>query len=79
MVTSIENLDVDAVSSARLRAALRFAGELTRAPAGITRQRVEDLRKEGFDDHDVLDIVQVTAFFNYVNRLAEGLGISSDD
>ena len=29
----------------------------------------------GFDDSGILDICQVTAYYNYVNRLADGLGV----
>ena len=54
---------------------LAFADKLTREPASITREYVDGLRKAGFDDRSLHDIVQVTAYFNYVNRLADGLGV----
>ena len=57
------------------RAMLDYAAKLTRRPSKITRQDVEALRQAGFGDAAVLDICQVTAYFNFVNRLADGLGV----
>lgn len=34
------------------------------------------LRAEGLDDRGILEVVEVTAYFNFVNRLADGLGVS---
>ena len=36
---------------------------------------VADLRSHGFDDRAIHDAAQVTAYFNYINRVADGLGI----
>lgn len=58
---------------------LRYALALTRDPISITRDRVDDLRAHGFDDVAVHDICHVTAYFNYVNRLADGLGVELED
>lgn len=54
---------------------LDYAVELTRAPHAITRRHVEALRAVGFEDAAILDICQVVAYYNYVNRLADGLGV----
>ena len=54
---------------------LEFALQLTEAPASMTRERVEDLRAVGFSDDDILAIVEVTAYYAYVNRIADGLGV----
>ena len=54
---------------------LEFALQLTEAPASMTRERVEDLRAVGFSDADILAIVEVTAYYAYVNRIADGLGV----
>jgi alkylhydroperoxidase family enzyme len=37
---------------------------------------VEALRAAGFSDRAILDIAQITAYYAYVNRLADGLGVS---
>ena len=57
------------------RAMLDYAARLTREPAAVTAADVETLRRHGFDDGAIHDIAQVTALFNYYNRLADGLGI----
>jgi len=36
---------------------------------------VQTLRDAGFSDVGILDIVQVTGYYAYVNRLADGLGV----
>ncbi len=64
--------------SAADRAMLGFAVRLTRSPQGMREEHVAELRAVGFDDVAVHDIVQVTALFNYYNRLADGLGIDPE-
>lgn len=54
---------------------LDYAVKLTRAPASVGADDVEGLRRLGFDDTSILDICQVTSYYNYVNRLADGLGV----
>lgn len=41
----------------------------------MERADVEALRHHGFKDRAIHDIVQVTAYFNYINRIADGLGV----
>ena len=60
------------------RAMLDFAVELTRSPSRVTRGDVDKLRRAGFDDAEIHDIVQVTALFNYYDRLADGLGVEDE-
>ena len=57
------------------RAMLDFAVKLTLTPGEMTRDDVDRLRDHGFDDVAIHEIVQITALFNYYNRLADGLGI----
>ncbi len=61
------------------RRMLDFAVRLTRDMASVREDDVAALREVGFDDVAIHDIVQVTALFNYYNRLAEGLGIDPED
>lgn len=60
------------------RAMLDFAVKLAREPRAVTRADVDALRAAGFDDTAVHDIVQITGFFSYYNRLADGLGIEPE-
>jgi uncharacterized peroxidase-related enzyme len=64
--------------SARQKALCRFAVRVTRAPAAIRRRDVETLRKHGLSDRDILDAVQVISYFNYINRVADALGIDPE-
>ena len=54
---------------------LRYVQKLTRTPAEMNRDDVESLRLAGFADAAVLDICQVAAYYAFVNRLADGLGV----
>ena len=57
---------------------LAYAVKLTRTPGEMTASDVEDLRATGFSDRDVLDIVEVTAYYAYANRIADGLGVEPE-
>ena len=57
------------------RAMLDYALKLTEAPWTMERGDIDKLRKQGFSDAAILDINQVTGYFAYVNRLADGLGV----
>jgi uncharacterized peroxidase-related enzyme len=65
---------VDALDE-RLRAACDVAARLTRSPDAMTNAEVDRLRDAGWSDRSVLDIVLITAYFNFVNRIATGLGV----
>ena len=54
---------------------LKFSTRLTRHPDQVRREDLEELRRQGFSDSQLLDIVQVVAYFNFVNRMADGLGV----
>jgi alkylhydroperoxidase family enzyme len=51
---------------------------VTRAPAATREQDVESLRRHGLSDRDILDGVQVIAYFNYINRVADALGVEPE-
>lgn len=61
------------------RAMVDYAVKLTRNPHSIGKEDVEGLRGHGFDDTAILDICQVASYYNYVNRLADGLGVELED
>ncbi len=58
---------------------LRYAAKLTREPAAVRREDVEALRAAGFADADVLAIAETTAYYAYVNRIADGLGVELEE
>jgi uncharacterized peroxidase-related enzyme len=66
--------------SPRERTMLDYAVVLTREPSSVVEEDIERLRAAGFSDADILDINLITSYFNFVNRIAEGLGVEwSDD
>lgn len=60
-------------------AVLEFAAKLTDAPTTMTRADVDALRAHGYDDEDIHDATQVVAYFNYINRIADALGVPPED
>jgi uncharacterized peroxidase-related enzyme len=64
--------------AARDRAMLEYALKLTRAPSSVRREDVDGLRAHGLTDEAIHEVAQVTALFNYYNRLADGLGIDPE-
>ena len=54
---------------------LDYSVKLTRDPGAVGESDVEALRVAGFDDRGILDICQVTSYYAYVNRLADGTGV----
>jgi uncharacterized peroxidase-related enzyme len=57
------------------RAMLDFAAKLTEQPARMTEADTQALRAVGFTDQAVLQITMIAAFFNYINRVADALGV----
>jgi alkylhydroperoxidase family enzyme len=54
-----------------------YAAKVTTDAADVSEEDVEDLRNAGFDDGEILEINQVTAYFAYANRMVLGLGINT--
>jgi uncharacterized peroxidase-related enzyme len=59
-------------------AALDYVRKLTESPANISDSEIRSLRSVGWEDGEILEINQVTAYFNYANRTVLGLGINTD-
>lgn len=57
---------------------LDFAIQLTKDATAITPEYHERLRAVGFDDTGILQITLIASWFNYINRVADGLGIGRD-
>jgi len=57
------------------RALCDLALRLTREPAGLAEPDLNRLRQQGLSDRAISDAVQVIAYFNYINRVADGLHV----
>ena len=60
----------------RLSNIVRHAEKLTSAPAAMTESDLGELRAVGLSDRDILDLTLIVAYFNFVNRIALGLGVA---
>ncbi len=60
-------------------ALLEFAEKLTRSPSQMTPADVDALRAVGWDERAVHDATQVCAYFNYINRIADALGVEHEE
>lgn len=63
----------------RLSNIVRHAQKLTSAPEAMTESDLGELRAVGLNDRDILDLTLITAYFNFVNRIALGLGVEYTD
>jgi alkylhydroperoxidase family enzyme len=54
---------------------LEYVYKLTKTPDKIKKADIEVLHKSGFSDKDILEINLITGYFNFVNRIASGLGV----
>lgn len=75
---ALESDDFATSFSDRESAALGYARRLTEDPASISEGDVIVLRDVGWDDGEILEINQVTAYFNYANRTVLGLGVDTE-
>ena len=57
------------------RVMLDYVAKLTLTPARVQREDVEALRAAGFEDVAILQINLIASWFNYINRVADGLGV----
>jgi uncharacterized peroxidase-related enzyme len=61
--------------SRRDRVMLEYTVKLTKDATKITREDHEQLREVGFDDRGILQITLIASWFNYINRVADALGV----
>jgi alkylhydroperoxidase family enzyme len=59
-------------------ALLDYTEKLTRTPAACDQSDVDHLRSLRWSDRAIHDAVQVCSYFNYINRIAEGLGVDDE-
>ena len=73
-MTDYRNAPLDA----RARALCDFAVKSTRTPATVSAADVAALHSHGLDDAAIHDAIQVIGYFNYVNRIADAVGIDDE-
>ena len=65
--------------SPRDRALCTVAEKLSATPTRMVEEDWQPLRDQGFDDRAILEVVHVVGIFNYLTRLADGLGLQLDE
>jgi uncharacterized peroxidase-related enzyme len=61
--------------SPKMRTILDYAVQLTERPAGVEEHDIEQLREVGLTDEEILSLNLIVSYFNFVNRIAMGLGV----
>ena len=61
------------------RAMLDYSVQVTEDATRVSRDDIEGLRRHGFDDRAILQITLIASWFNYINRVADALGVGRDD
>ena len=75
LVESIKRDYTTAPIDERDRVMLDYVAQLTRDATKIGREHHERLRRAGFDDRGILQITLIASWFNYINRVADALGV----
>ena len=60
------------------RVMLDYVVKLTKDATRVSREDHERLRAAGFDDRGILQITLIASWFNYINRVADALGVGRD-
>jgi uncharacterized peroxidase-related enzyme len=60
------------------RAMLDYVVKLTKDPTKVWKDDIEGLRSAGFDDRGILQITLIASWFNYINRVADALGVGRE-
>ena len=61
------------------RALCAYAEKLTRQPDAMSEADISQLRAAGLDDVSIHDATQIIGFFNYINRVADALGVEREE
>jgi len=78
MVTALQKDYRTAVLSEQDKAMVEYVVKLTRDATQCSRADHDKLRAVGFDDRGILQITLIASWFNYINRVADALGVGRD-
>jgi uncharacterized peroxidase-related enzyme len=78
LVEALEKDYTTAPISAKDRAMLDYVVKLTKDATKVWKNDIEGLRAAGFDDRGILQITLIASWFNYINRVADALGVGRD-
>ncbi len=69
----------DSSLSEQQKAICYFAEKLTLSPGNINENDIKKVKKYGYSDKEISEIVQIISYFNYINRVADGLGLEPEE
>jgi uncharacterized peroxidase-related enzyme len=75
MVRALETDYTQAPITEAERAMLDYVVKLTKDATRVSPADLERLRQNGFDDKAILQITLIASWFNYINRVADALGV----
>ena len=75
IISAMESGNFENVLEEKLVLGIKHSVKLTKDHANIRNEDIEQLRSVGFNDGEILEINQVSSYFNYVNRMVVGLGV----
>jgi uncharacterized peroxidase-related enzyme len=78
LVEALEKDYTTAPISAQDQVMLDYVVKLTKDATKIRKDDIEGLRKAGFDDRGILQITLIASWFNYINRVADALGVGRE-
>jgi len=78
MVEAIEKDYTTAPISSQDRVMLDYVVKLTKDATKVWKDDIERLRTVGFDDRGILQITLIASWFNYINRVADSLGVGRE-
>lgn len=76
---NIENNSLETIINKKEVLLVKYAEKLTLSANEISSNDIETLRKHGYNDGEILEVNQVVAYFNYVNRTVLGLGVNTNN
>jgi uncharacterized peroxidase-related enzyme len=77
--TALENRSPSDVFEGAELALMQYAEVLTLRPGQVMESEVINLRENGLNDGEILEVNQIICYFNYVNRSLNGLGVTTDN
>jgi len=78
MVESLQRDYTTAPITPQERVMLDYVVKLTKDATKVWKDDIEGLRQAGFDDRGILQITLIASWFNYINRVADSLGVGRE-
>ncbi|HEY6764604.1 MAG TPA: hypothetical protein VI386_07525 [Candidatus Sulfotelmatobacter sp.] len=78
LVQALEDDYTTAPITPQERVMLDYVVKLTRDATQVWKDDIDGLRGAGFDDRGILQITLIASWFNYINRVADALGVGRE-